>query len=130
MDITLQYFENAKAQIKAEKERRIAIIRENVIREVQPKCVEIEQLKAEEINKLTTDYNTSKSLAVEQYNAHLVALQQKFESDKKSIMELAEKRKSDIIDTTLKAKTYEIAKTFDKAIEDIDILIAKRTKKE
>lgn len=130
MDISLQYFERIKADILAEKERQIALIKESVLREIQPKCNEIEQLKAEEINRLTIDYNTKKNLAVEQYNNQLVTLQQNFENDKNKIIELTEKRKTDILDNTLKAKTSEITKTFDKAIEDIDILIAKRTKKE
>jgi RecG-like helicase len=49
---------------------------------------------------------------------------------KKEIVENAEKRKNDIFNSTLQAETYEVVKECEKAIIDIDNLIAKRTEKE
>ena len=130
MNIAVKYFENAKAQIKAEEERQVAITKERVLREIQPKYAEIEKIKAEELNDLQNTYNANRNSATEQYNAQLVALQQNFENRKKEVVENAEKRKVDILNSTLQAETYEVTKECEKAIIDIDNLIAKRTEKE
>lgn len=130
MNIALKYFEDAKAQIKAEEERQVAITKDRVLREIQPKYAEIEKIKAEELNDLQNTYNTNRNTATEQYNAQLVALQQNFENRKKEVIENAEKRKVDLLNSTLQAETYEITKECEKAIIDIDNLIAKRTEKE
>jgi hypothetical protein len=130
MSISIKYFENVKAQIKAEEERQVATIKDRVLREIQPKYVEIEQMKAEELNGLSNDYTSNRNLATEQYNAQLVALQQDFEKKKKEIVELAEKKKQELLAMTLQSETYDITKECEKAIIDIDNLIAKRTEKE
>lgn len=130
MNIALKYFEDVKAQIKAEEERQVAITKDRVLREIQPKYAEIEKIKAEELNDLQNNYNTNRNTATEQYNAHLVALQQNFENRKKEVIENAEKRKVDLLNSTLQAETYEITKECEKAIIDIDNLIAKRAEKE
>ena len=130
MNIALKYFEDVKAQIKAEEERQVAITKDRVLREIQPKYAEIEKIKAEELNDLQNTYNTNRNTATEQYNAQLVALQQNFENRKKEVIENAEKRKVDLLNSTLQAETYEITKECEKAIIDIDNLIAKRTEKE
>jgi hypothetical protein len=130
MGIAVKYFENVKAQIKAEEERQVATIRERVLRDIQPKYAEIEQIKAEELNTLQHNYNASRTSATEQYNAQLVALQQNFENKKKEIIENVEKRKVDLLNSTLQTETYDITKECEKAIIDIDNLIAKRTEKE
>ena len=130
MSIALKYFEDVKAQIKAEEERQVAITKDRVLREIQPKYAEIEKIKAEELNDLQNTYNTNRNTATEQYNSQLVALQQNFENRKKEVIENAEKRKVDLLNSTLQAETYEITKECEKAIIDIDNLIAKRTEKE
>ena len=130
MNIALTELQEAKARIKAKEEREIAIIREKVLREIQPKYVEIEQMKAEELNTLSNNYNANRNSASQQYNAQLVALQQGFESKKKEVVELAEKRKEDLLTATLQSETYEITKECERVIADIDNLIAKRTEKE
>ena len=130
MSIALKYFENVKAQSKAEEERQVAVTKERVLREIQPKYAEIEKIKAEELNDLQNTYNANRNSATEQYNAQLVALQQNFENRKKEVIENAEKRKVDLLNSTLQAETYEITKECEKAIIDIDNLIAKRAEKE
>jgi hypothetical protein len=130
MSIALKYFENVKAQIKAEEEKQVKDIKERVIREIQPKYAEIEQMKNETLNKLTADYTANRNSATEQYNLQLTALQQKFENDKKVIAENTEKKKAEILNATLQTETYEITKECERAIADIDNLIAKRTEKE
>ena len=130
MDITLQYFENLKAQIKAEEQKQVANIKERVLREIQPKYAEIDQMKAEEINLLTSNYNANRNSANEQYNAQLVALQQDFENKKKEVIQLAQSRKDDLLNSTLQSETYVITKQCGQAIIDINNLIEKRTEKE
>ena len=130
MNIVLKYFEDVKAQIKAEEERQVAVTKDRVLREIQPKYAEIEKIKVEELNDLQNTYNTNRNTATEQYNAQLVALQQNFENRKKEVIENAEKRKVDILNSTLQAETYEVTKECEKAIIDIDKLIAKRTENE
>lgn len=130
MNIALKYFEDVKAQIKAEEERQVAITKDRVLREIQPKYAEIEKIKAEELNDLQNTYNANRNSATEQYNAQLVALQQNFENRKKEVIENAEKRKVDLLNSTLQAETYEITKECEKAIIDIDNLISKRAEKE
>ena len=130
MSIALNELQEAKARIKAKEEREIAIIRERVLREIQPKYIEIEQMKAEELNGLSNDYTSNRNLATEQYNAQLVALQQGFENKKKEVVALAEKRKEDLLTATLQSETYEITEECKRTIADLDNLIAKRTEKE
>jgi hypothetical protein len=130
MNIALKYFENVKAQIKAEEERQVAVIKERVLRDIQPKYAEIEKMKIEALNKLQTDYTANRNFATEQYNSQLSALQDKFENDKRVIAENTEKKKQEMLNATLQAETYEITKECEKAIIDIDNLIAKRTEKE
>lgn len=130
MGIALVELQDTKARIKAKEEREISIIKERVLREIQPKYVEIEQMKNEELNSLSNNYTANRNSATEQYNAQLVALQQDFENKKKEVFELTEKRKQDLLNNTLQSETYEITKECERAIADIDNLIAKRTEKE
>jgi hypothetical protein len=130
MNIALKHLENAKVQIKAEEERQVSAIKERVLREIQPKYAEIEKMKADELNSLSSNYVNSKNLATEQYNAQLVALQQNFEIKKKEVVEMADKRKQELLTATLQSETYEVTKECERAILDIDNLIAKRTEKE
>lgn len=130
MNIALKYFEVVKAQIKAEEERQVAITKDRVLREIQPKYAEIEKIKVEELNVLQNNYNTNRNAATEQYNSQLVALQQHFENRKKAVIENAEKRKVDLLTATLQSETYKITEECKMAIADIDNLIAKRTEKE
>lgn len=130
MSIALKHYEAAKANIKAEEQGEIAIIRERVVREIQPKYVEIEKMKNEELDKATSDYSATKNSIAEHYNSQLVALQNKYENDKKQIIELAEKRKAEILNSMLQSETYEITTECEKAIAEIDNLIAKLRSKE
>lgn len=130
MGIALLEFEEAKARIKAKEEREVSLIKERVLRDIQPKYAEIEQMKAEELNSLQNNYNLNRNSATEQYNAQLVALQQGFENKKKEVVELAENKKQELLNATLQSETYEITKECERAIADLNNLIAKRTEKE
>jgi F0F1-type ATP synthase membrane subunit b/b' len=122
--IALKYLENARAQIKAEEERLVAVAKDNVVRNIQPKYQEIEQMKAEAINTLVTDFNTDKNILTEEYNKKMISLQNKFESDKKAVVENAEKKKTEILNSVLATETYAITKECDKAIAKLDAQIA------
>jgi hypothetical protein len=130
MNFLLNDIQEFKAKVKAKEEREIAIVRERVLREIQPKYVEIEQMKAEELNSLSNNYNANRNSATEQYNAQLVALQQNYENKKKEVIELAEKRKEELLNATLQTETYEVTKDCERLIADLDNLISKRTEKE
>lgn len=130
MNIALTELQETKARIKAKEEREIAVIKEKVLREIQPKYVEIEQMKNEELNSLANNYTANRNSATEQYNAQLIALQQNYDNKKKEVIDLAEKRKVELLDATLQSETYEITKECERTIADLDNLIAKRTEKE
>lgn len=130
MGIALDEFQETKARIKAKEEREVAIIKERVVREIQPKYAEIEQMKAEELNTLSKNYMAKRNSAIEQHNAQLSALQDDFESKKKEVVEGAEKRKQDLLKATLQSETYRITQECGKAIIDLDNLISKRIEKE
>ena len=130
MSIALTEFQEAKARLKAREEREVAIIKEKVARDIQPKYAELDKIKAEELNKLTASYNANRNFAMEQYNAQLNSLQEKYEIDKKNVVEVTEKKKNDLLKVTLQNETYAITTECEKAIADLDNLIAKRTEKE
>lgn len=116
----VQYLENAKAQIKSEEDRQIAIIKDRVIREIQPKYAEIENLRNDRLNQLAADYNANRKLITEQYNAQLEAMLHKFEADQKAVAESAESKKSEILNHMLTNETYAIVKEYEKAIAKLD----------
>lgn len=130
MEAVLRHLENVKAQLKAEEEMHVAQAKERVLRDIQPKYAEIEQIKAEELNSLQKDYATNRNAITEQYNVQLAVLQQNFDKKNKEIVELAQKRKEELYETTLHKETCLIKKEFEDAIIDIDELIAERTEKE
>lgn len=122
MDI-LQILEQAKAQIKAEEERQVQIIKQQVVQEVAPKNQEIEQLKAEAINSLTVEYSNTRNAIIEQQNKQLAVLQEKFENDKNAVCENAEKKKTEMFNSALANATYEITRDCEKAISKLDAQI-------
>ena len=107
MDI-IKILEQAKAQIKAEEQSELNIIKEKVNREMQPKNQELESLKNEEINKITLAYQNSRSALTEQYNKQLVALQEKYEADKNEVAQATERKKADLLNSYLSSATYEV----------------------
>ena len=125
MNIALKHLENARANINAEKEIEVAKVKERVLREIQPKYIEIDNISKEEKQKISNAYAENRALATQEYNAHLVAMQTKFEEDTKCVTDLAEKRKNEILNAELQKATYEITKNC-----DIDNLISKIKDKE
>lgn len=107
MDIKL-YLEEAIAKIEAETEREVNAIRQQVAVSVSPKNQELEQLKAEEINKLTLDYQDARNLIVEQHNNQLVALQEKYETDKNNVCKAVEDKKKQIFESEFTIATGHI----------------------
>ena len=117
------YLEQAKQQIRAEEQRQVEIIRQQIVQEVAPKNQELEQLKAEEVNKLAVSYQNTKNAIIDQHNAQLVALQEKFEKDKANVVETVEKKKTEIFNVAFTSATYEITKDCEKAIAKLDAQI-------
>lgn len=126
----LKHLENARANIIAEKEQKVAMVKERVKIEIQPKFNEIEQMKTAALNKASNDYNANRNLATENYNAQLNALKEKYESDQKAILENTENKKADMLNMAIQTATYEEEKQCARAVADIDNLIAKIKEKE
>lgn len=126
----VQYLESAKAQIKAQEEREGAIIKERVLNEIQPKFAEIEQIKAEELDLLTKNYNADRKYAAEQYDAQVVALQKNYDIKNEEIIQMAENKKADLLKSTVDAEVRKVVEDCRKAILELDNLIAKRSQKE
>lgn len=122
MDI-VKILEDAKAQIKAEEERQVKCIKEQVMNEIQPKYVEIDNLKNEELNRLAIEYNKNRNLVTEQYNAQLVTMQNRFEEDKKLATQRAEDKKKEILNSILTTQTYPITRKCEKEISKLDAQI-------
>lgn len=116
----IQYLETAKAQIKAEEERQVAIVRDRVTNAVQPKYAEIEKLKNEKLTQLALDYDAHRKLVTEQYNNQLIAMQSKFETDQRTVIEGADNKKNEILTSILASETYPITKECEKAIAKLD----------
>lgn len=128
MDI-IKHLENAKAQIKAEADRECAIVIEKAKREkIIPFNQDIDKDKAETIAKLNQAQMEEKAKITETYNLSLVKLQEKYDGDRKIIVDLAEKKKADNESAVLATETYPITKDCDKAIAKLDAQIAELTK--
>lgn len=126
----IQHFEQLKVQLKAEKDAKIAIVKQQVSVECQPKNQEIEKIKAETLNNLLTEYNSNKSLISQQCNNQLIALEQKYANEKKAYEEECANKKVAIFNNALQIATYKINDEYDKAIGDIDKLIKNLQAKE
>ena len=129
MDI-VKHYEQAKVNIIAEKNQKVAIIKDRILREIQPKYAEIEKFKTEALNQLSLDYNSNRNAYAEDYNSRLVALQNKYENDKKAIVGNAENKKTEVLNLAIQTETYEVEKEYTRAVADLDALISKLSKKE
>ena len=126
----IEHYEQLKVQLKAEKDAKIAVVRQQVSVECQPKNQEIEQIKAETLNNLLSEYNSNKTLISQQCNNQLIALEQNYENEKKSFVEKCENKKAEIFNSALQKATYKINSEYENAIADIDKLINNLTVKE
>ena len=129
MDI-LRHYETLRATLIAEKEQKIAVIKEQIKRDIQPKFAELDKLKQEALNKASVEYNNNRNLATEQYNAQLVALKEKFEVEQKAILQTLENKKTEMLNLAIQEATYEEEKQCARAVADIDGLINKIKVKE
>lgn len=119
MDI-VKFLEQAKAQIKAEEQREFELAKQAVIREMAPKNQELDQIKVEELNKITANYQNTRSAIIEQHNKQLVALQEKYEAEKSTVAQAIEKKKTELLNTALSNATYEITRDCEKAIAKLE----------
>jgi hypothetical protein len=119
MDI-VKILEQAKAQIKAEEQREFELAKQKVIREMAPKNQELDQIKVEELNKITANYQNTRSAIIEQHNKQLVALQEKYEAEKSTVSQAIEKKRTELSNTALSNATYEITRDCEKAIAKLE----------
>lgn len=118
--IIIKHLESAKAQIKADEQSQIAIVKKRIEQEVIPFNQEVEKTKNESIANLTTKFNQERAMLSSNYNEQVVALNNKFEQDKKNIIEGSAKKIEEHLNSLVLSETYEITKKCGKAIAKID----------
>ncbi len=110
-----QHFENTVQQLKADRERQIAIVKDRVTREI--------------IVPHHSEINMSRDKAIQELNAKLQddirKLQEKFAIDKKALIDVGEKNKLDFAESAIASETAIFCAQYDKAIADIEALISK-----
>lgn len=110
-----QHFENTIQQLKNDKERQIAVVRERVTREIViPHHNEINASRDKAIQELTA-----------QLQADIQKLQEKFAIEKQALIDVGEKNKKDFAEATIATETAVISGKYDKAISDVEALISK-----
>lgn len=124
MDI-IKHLEDAKANIIADKERQVAIIKQQVTSNVSPKFSEIEKLKSESESKLATNYNHDRDLITQDYNAQLISRQKRYEQELALVKSDAEKRKKEIFDTEMATATCGVLEECNNAVNLLDNHIKK-----
>ena len=129
MDL-IQYFEQMKAQLKAEEEKELAEIKDQVTCDCQIRNEEIDKITSQTIAQCYTDNETAKSVVLEHANRQITALDQKYQSDVKKYTEDAENKKKEIFTRALNTASLATTTKYEKAIADIDNLILKRKDKE
>lgn len=126
----IQYFEQMKVQLKAEEEKELAEIKTQVVCDCQIRNEEIDKITSETIAQCYTDNEAAKNAITEQANKQIIALDQKYQNDVKRFSENAENKKTELFNRALNTATYAVTTKYEKAIADLDNLIAKRKDKE
>ena len=129
MDI-LKHYETLRATLIAEKEQKIAVIKEQVKCDIQPKFNELDRLQQTALDKASAEYNNNINIATEQYNARLVALKEKYEVEQQAIIKTLENKKTEMLNSATQMAICEEEKQCAKAVADIDGLIKKIKEKE
>ena len=110
-----QVYQNAINQLVSEKDRQVALVKEQKTREV--------------IIPHNNEVNQSRDKAIAELNAALnediAKLQQKFAAEKQNLIDVGEKNKTEFAEITLATESAIVAAKFDGAIRDLEALIAK-----
>ena len=97
------------ADIKVAKDRECTIIKERVMREkIAPLNAELDKVQAEgiaELNKLEVE---ERQKLTEEFNKQLQASKEKYEADRKAIIDKYTQKKQDNISSILATATYEV----------------------
>lgn len=105
-----QHYLNAKQAMTAEKERAIAIERERVTKEqIIPKNAELDQAKNSAINALT-----------EKLNQDIANIQQRFSTEKATILDATEKKKADFANEAISTAISIVSLEYDREITALD----------
>jgi hypothetical protein len=126
----IQYFEQIKAQLKAEEEKELAEIKAQVTCDCQIRNEEIDKITSQTIAQCYTDNEVAKNAVLEHANRQITALDQKYQDDVKKYTEDAENKKKEIFTRALNTASLATTTKYEKAIVDIDNLILKRKDKE
>jgi hypothetical protein len=110
-----KHYEYAIAQIQSEKDKAIAQARETATRE--------------KVIPHNNEVNASRDKAIAELNAKLnediAALQQKFASERQSLIEMGEKNKTDYANSVIASEVAMVTVTYDQAINDLTNLLNK-----
>lgn len=122
-----KYIENTINQIKAEKERELAVIKQILNNEkIAPANAEIDKKKNESIIDLNTWFEQEKSKLSVDFNTKMQDLQKKYDGDKNSILESAEKKKQENAETIIAMETCEINSKYEKAISKLNAILEEK----
>lgn len=109
-------YENAIAQLEADKNRECEIARQKAMQEkVVPYNAEVDASLRDAIAALQNQHNTK-----------VMELQHAFEAEKKAMVEAAAKRKSDFAESTMASATSLIEHETKKAIDHLKTFIDKQ----
>ena len=120
----IQILEQAKAQVIAKRDQDIELVRQEVIRNIEPKYQELDALKADELNKYAASYQERRAALINQHNAQLSALQEEFDMNNTKINELINNRKSDLFSAAFQDASYKVTAKCDKTIAKLNAQIA------
>jgi hypothetical protein len=119
-----KYIENTISQIKAERDREIAVVKQRITAEkIAPANAEIDKKKNESVVALNSWFEQEKSKLTLEFNAKMQELQKKYEGDRNSILDGAEKKKQENAETIITMETCEINGKYEKAIAQLTAIL-------
>ena len=119
-----KYIENTISQIKAERDREIAVVKQRITAEkIAPANAEVDKKKNESVVALNSWFEQEKSKLTLEFNAKMQELQKKYEGDRNSILDGAEKKKQENAETIITMETCEINGKYEKAIAQLTAIL-------
>lgn len=119
-----KYIENTISQIKAERDREIAVVKQRITAEkIAPANAEVDKKKNESVVALNSWFEQEKSKLTLEFNAKMQELQKKYEGDRNAILDGAEKKKQENAETIITMETCEINGKYEKAIAQLTAIL-------
>lgn len=110
-----KHFENTIQQLKTDKDRQLALVRERVTREIIiPHHNEIKQSRDNAIAELNQKLQND-----------IRKLQEQFAIERQALIDVGEKNMEDFANNTIATETALVAAQYDEAIKNLEALISK-----